>query len=61
MYSPPAEGFLKFKTPRENHGCRGILMCLNNFYVVCILGFHVTSQYFPNLDVRHICAPRSVK
>ena len=26
-----------------------------------ILGFHVTSQYFPNLDVRHICAPRSAK
>ena len=26
-----------------------------------ILGFHVTSQYFPNMGVRHICAPRSVK
>ena len=26
-----------------------------------ILGFHVTSQYFPNMDVRHICAPQSVK
>ena len=23
-----------------------------------ILGFHVTSQDFPNMDVRHICAPR---
>ena len=26
-----------------------------------ILGFHVTSQYFPNMDVRHICALQSVK
>jgi len=26
-----------------------------------ILGFHVTSQYFPNMGVRHICTPRSVK
>ena len=26
-----------------------------------ILGFHVTSQDFPNMDVRHICAPQSVK
>ena len=29
--------------------------------IISILGFHVTSQYFPNMDVRHICAPRSVK
>ena len=26
-----------------------------------ILGFHVTSQAFPNMVVRHICAPQSVK
>ena len=25
--------------------------------VTFIIGFHVTSQYFPNMDVRHICAP----
>ena len=34
---------------------------VENFIKVPILGFHVTSQYFPNMDVRHICAPRSVK
>ena len=47
------------------------LSLLNNFYSdilhlyniviptissVTFIGFHVTSQYFPNMDVRHICA-----
>ncbi|XP_068673794.1 uncharacterized protein [Montipora foliosa] len=39
--------------------CLGVKMT-HSFHCV-ILGFHVTSQYFPNMDVRHICAPRSVK
>lgn len=35
---------------------------IKDFATNChILGFHVTSHAYPNMDGRHVCAPRSVK
>ena len=44
-----------------NHAAVEMIQRLAYLHAKGILGFHVTSQYFPNMDVRHICAPRSVK
>ena len=49
----------------ENHplglSCLSDLMLLSAVISQPILCFHVTSWYFPNMDVRHICAPLSMK